>query len=384
MRANWLNLESKRGAAPRTPRWSTRGRRTLVGALASILALVGLVAFATPSFAQHNMVMGNPSCATPLGTGYVVTWVIANDVNLTETGSVTDVTGGLGTLSATTYTVAATPNDSVPVSQWSHVEITQTLPAGFTPSSLTLDISSQWSDGDKDTDTATTSIAGLNCAGTTVQTLAGHIYLCQNDNPTTTEELGGTIGATGPQTVPTQGNPLNPDDVDAGDYTMTATPPPGFKMVRCNDGVSTQIVNGSHAIETDPHPNGDGSSATEFDPVPAGGSEVGIFYVVGAAPVTTTTTTTTTVTPSPPVTPSSPTTPSPVASPVLTAAPATTTSPTSTPPATLAFTGAPVGKEWIFGLGALILGSGLILASRIRTRRPRLAASKRSSGTEKQ
>ena len=208
------------------------------------------------------MVMGSPSCATPLGTGYVVTWVIANDFNLTETGSVTDVTGGLGTLSATTYTVAATPNDSVPVSQWSHIEITQTLPAGFTPGSLTLDISSRWSHGDQATDTATTSIAALNSAGTTVQTLSGHIYLCQNDNPTTTEVLGGTIGATGPQTVPTQGNPLNPDDVDAGNYTMTATPPPGFTMVRCNDAVSTQTVNGSHAIETDPRPNGDGSSAT--------------------------------------------------------------------------------------------------------------------------
>jgi hypothetical protein len=35
-----------------------------------------------------------------------------------------------------------------------------------------------------------------------------------------------------------------------------------------------------------------------------------------------------------------------------------------------------VGKEWMFGLGALILGSGLILASRIRMRRPRRAASK--------
>ena len=159
------------------------------------------------------------------------TWVIANDLNLTETGSVTDVTGGLGDVERNDvhrrrHAERKCSRVTV-VARRDHPDAAGRLH----PEPLTLDISSRWSDRDMGTDTATTSIAALNCAGTTVQTLAGHIYLCQNDNPTTTEVLGGTVGATGPQTVPTQGNPLNPDDVDAGNYTMTATPPPGFKMV---------------------------------------------------------------------------------------------------------------------------------------------------------
>jgi hypothetical protein len=59
-----------------------------------------------------------------------------------------------------------------------------------------------------------------------------------------------------------------------------------------------------------------------------------------------------------------------------------TTAPATSPATTassLAFTGAPVGKEWMFGIGALILGSGLILTSRLRLRRPKHAASKQKS-----
>ncbi len=354
MRPNWLNLKSTRGDAARANRWSTRVRRSVLGALASGLALVGLVAFATPSFAHDNTVSGTSACASPLGTGYVVTWTIANDYQLTENGTVTAVTGGLSTLSATAYSIAATPVGT-PESEWSNVQITQTLPAGFTPHHLSMNIDSRWHDGHTGTDVGVASIADLNCAAAPTQTLAGHIYLCQDGNPTTTEESGGTVGATGAQVVPTQGNPLTPINVSAGDYTMTATPPSGFVLVACG-GSST--------------PNSDGSSATEPVTVPSGGAGVGIFYVTASTPVTTPTT----IAPSQPVTSPSQTTPV-ATTPASTAAPATSPT-TSTAPASLAFTGAPVGKEWIFGLGALILGSGLMLASRLGLRRPRHAASK--------
>ena len=68
------------------------------------------------------------------------------------------------------------------------------------------------------------------------------------------------MGAAGPQTVPVQGNPLTPINVDAGTYTMTATSPPNFTLVACG-GSST--------------PNSDGSSATESVNVPSGGAGVG-------------------------------------------------------------------------------------------------------------
>ena len=221
---------------------------------------------------------------------------------------------------------------------------------------MTIVIFSRWQDTFHTEDTGTASIADLNCAAPPTQTLAGHIYLCQDGNPTTTEESGGTVGATGPQTVPTQGNPLNPVNVDAGGYTMTATSPPNFTLVACG-GAST--------------PNSDGTSATEPVTVPSGGAGVGIFYVtaVSTTPVTTPTTT--------PTTPTS----QPTTSPSQTVSTTPTTAPTTSPATTassLAFTGAPVGKEWMFGIGALILGSGLILTSRLRLRlrRPKHAASK--------
>ena len=97
------------------------------------------------------------------------------------------------------------------------------------------------------------------------QTIAGHIYLCTNGTPTTTEESGGTLAASGPSTLSATPNPLAPTGVNAGGYTMTATAPPGYQLVVCG-GSST--------------PNSSGSSATESVTVPSGGAGVGIFYVV--------------------------------------------------------------------------------------------------------
>ncbi len=99
------------------------------------------------------------------------------------------------------------------------------------------------------------------CTGITVtppsNTISGHIYLCDNGVQTTTEVPGGTLGATGPQTVPTQPNPLGPVSVAAGTYTMTEANPSGYRLAGdCGTTSNTQTV-----------------------VVPSGGAGVGIFYV---------------------------------------------------------------------------------------------------------
>ncbi len=226
--------------------------------MASALVVVGLVAFATPAFAHDDIVSATASCASPAGSGYTIVWTIQNDFNLTETGSVTSVTGGLSTLSSTTYSIAASPGEP-----YSSTTLTQNLPATAS-GTITIDISSQWSDGFSTTDTGSYDLSLLNC-GAPHQTIAGHIYLCLNGNPTTTEESGGSLAASGPSTVSATPNPLAPTGVNAGGYTMTAGAPPGYQLVVCG-GSST--------------PNSSGSSATESVTVPSGGAGVGIFYVV--------------------------------------------------------------------------------------------------------
>jgi hypothetical protein len=93
------------------------------------------------------------------------------------------------------------------------------------------------------------------------QTIAGDIYLCNSGAQTTTEIPGGTLSATGPQTLTATPNPLAPQDVAAGKYLMTATAPTGYQFVSC-DGTAIS-------------PGFD----TEKVKVPAAGSATGTFYV---------------------------------------------------------------------------------------------------------
>ena len=322
-------------------RWSsseTRARRmpghlrhVVAGAVASALAITGLVAFATPAFAHDNLVSANASCASPLGSGYTIVWTIQNDFNAPETGSVTSVTGGLSTLSTTTYSVAASPGQP-----YSSTTLTQTLPAAAT-GPITLDISSRWLDGFSTTDAASYNLSQFNC-GAPEQTIAGHIYLCNSGAPTTTEQSGGTLAASGPTTLAATANPLAPTQVNAGGYTMTATPPPGYTLVVCT-GSST--------------PNSSGSTATEAVTVPSGGAGVGIFYVVATTAVVTNPTTATT-----PTSPGGSGSPSPSTPAAASPAPVVTS--------TLAFTGALLTWEWLIGLVTLLFGSALVLIGRWR------------------
>jgi hypothetical protein len=96
------------------------------------------------------------------------------------------------------------------------------------------------------------------------QTIAGDIFLCSAAGaPTTTEVPGGTLAATGPQTLPSQANPLMPTKVPAGGYSMTAGAPSGYVLVTC--GGTATVDSG-------------GATASEPVTVPGGGAGAGVFY----------------------------------------------------------------------------------------------------------
>ncbi len=260
-----LNSNYSRRGARRSGRSLGGVRGAITGGVASALVVVGAVAFATPAYAQDatqstpgSSITSTASCNSPLGTGVQITWTLANDSNVPETGSVTTVTGGSGTLNATTYTIPPSSRQSTETAT-----LTQALPDG-TPGVITLEVSSTWADGHSQIDTGTFNLSTMSCAAPH-QTIAGHIYLCNEGNPTTTEETGGTLAAngTGLSTVPPASNPSAPTGVTAGTYTMTATDPPGFHLATCGGSSS---------------PDGAGTSATESVSVPSGGAGEGLFY----------------------------------------------------------------------------------------------------------
>ncbi len=117
-------------------------------------------------------------------------------------------------------------------------------------------------DADASNNTSTADMK-VTCPPVT-QTIAGHIYDCPSGSPTATEVSGGTLGATGPQTVATQPNPLGPVNVAAGMYSMNAGAPSGYEFVKCG-GMA--------------NPGSPPTTATTSVNVPSGGSGVGIFYV---------------------------------------------------------------------------------------------------------
>ena len=167
-------------------------------------------------------------------------------------------------MNTTAFSIPASPGQPAQTAT-----LTQTLPAGAT-GVVTLDVSSTLSDGVSQTDSGTFDLSTINCAAPE-QTIAGHIYLCNNGNPTTTEETGGTLAASGTAltTVPSALNPLAPANVISGTYSVTASNPPGFQLVACGGSSS---------------PNGAGTSATESVSVPSGGAGVGVFYVSPSSP----------------------------------------------------------------------------------------------------
>jgi len=269
-----------------TKRFTHWFRRMAQGALALSLVLIGIVAFSTVASAHDDLIVGVASCSSPLGSGYTVSWTISNNYDMSEAGTVTSVTGGLATLHAATFTIAAQDDayTSHQISQgatppYRTAALTQKLPASAS-GVITLNTNSTWADGTNVSDAGTAELSGLHCGTPSppqavvpiVQTIAGHIYLCNSAHPTATEVPGGTLASTGPQALPSSPNPLPTTHVAPGGYIMTATPPPDFVLVAC----------GGSSV-----PSSGGNTATEGVAVPAGGSGVGIFYVTNSAPALT-------------------------------------------------------------------------------------------------
>jgi len=163
----------------------------------------------------------------------------------------------ISTTGAETITDAANPFGPTEVPAGDYT-VTATAPSGFT----LVDCGHQGSAGPQSVEVPVggTEVVNFYVApvqtgpGEEHQTLAGVIYLCSSGHIVS----GGTLSATGPQTLTDQANPFGPTDVAAGDYTMTATAPAGFHLVVCN---------------------GQGSTATETVTVPENGAGVGTFYV---------------------------------------------------------------------------------------------------------
>ena len=442
MRSIHMFRRLSRGSTGRKPSYLYL-RRAVTGGLVSALAIVGLVAFATPAFAHDDIVTPQASCGQPLGSGYMIVWTIANDFNLPQTGSVTSVTGGLATLNTTTFSIAASPG-----APFSSTAVTQALPATAS-GVITIDISSRWSDGFTTTDTGSFNLSQLDCSAPVTQTIAGHIYLCDNSNPTTTEVPGGTLAASGPSTVSSAANPLAPTQVNAGGYTMTATAPAAYTLVVCggtatpeatggsaaepvtvpsggagvgifyvvqvtqtiaghiylcdnNNPTTTEVPGGTLAASgpstvsstanplaptqvnaggytmtaTAPAaytfvvcggtatPDATGGSATEPVTVPSGGAGVGIFYVDASSPTPTTGPTSTTPTSSGGS--GSPSSAAPASTSPTTSSGATTSTTPSATTAALAFTGAALWNEWLFGLIMVLSGSAMVVIGRWR------------------
>jgi uncharacterized repeat protein (TIGR01451 family) len=271
-----------------TRRFTHRFRRLAQGGLALSVVLIGLVAFSPAASAHDDLIVGVASCTSPPGAGYTVLWTVANNWDQAEAGTVTSVTGGLATLNATTFTIAAqdtaftahgTSQAATP--PYLSADLIQKLPASAS-GVITLSTNSTWADGWNASDSGTADLSGLQCGApptparltvpAIVQTIAGDIYLCTNGHPTATEVPGGTLASTGPQTLGSSPNPLGSTHVAPGWYAMTATPPSDFVLVACG-GPSAPALGGN--------------TATELVAVPPGGSGVGIFFVTNNAPALT-------------------------------------------------------------------------------------------------
>ena len=233
-----------------------------------------------------------PSGGAGVGIFYVVpvpvSQTIAGHIYLCVNGAPTTTEQSGGTLAASgPTTLSATPNPLAPTQvNAGGYTVTATAPPGYTLVACTGS-STPDSSGSTATESVTVPSGGAGVGIFYVvpvpvsQTIAGHIYLCVNGAPTTTEQSGGTLAASGPTTLSATPNPLAPTQVNAGGYTVTATAPPGYTLVACT-GSST--------------PDSSGSTATESVTVPSGGAGVGIFYVVASTAVVTNPTTGTTPT----------------------------------------------------------------------------------------
>ena len=166
MRLPWLNRNSSHRDA-RSAGGASRVRIMLQGGLASVLAVAGLVAFATEASAHNNFfqsVTGACNSSPTNGAGATLTWTLYNDWNQTESGTFSTTQG---TLSTTVLSIAASPTANATPPAAAHQTFTQTLTApelaALSPSStISVHWSATWSDTTPGSGTLSTTLSALN------------------------------------------------------------------------------------------------------------------------------------------------------------------------------------------------------------------------------
>ena len=326
-----------------------------------MLALSGLVVFATEASAHNNIFESVTAVCNPPGSGAgaTLTWTMYNNWNLSETGTFSTTQG---TLSTTVLSVAASPtaNATPPAaaSQAFTQDLTAAELAALTPTTpIIVGWSATWTDGRFLTGTLSTSLSQLalpyGCVPTTPtittaivppsSTAVGNSW---GDTATVTGNAvggapagsvsfsvcqvatGGTSCSSGGTLVGTVSSPSSTSG-DASTYNLATTYKPANAGTYCFYSTYTPASTDNYTTANGP-------------------AECFAVSAVSTAPATVTPTTvaiTAVTTPaSPPPTP--PTTP-------------------RTTPA-LALTGAYVSQQLIVGLGALLLGIALVLVARRR------------------
>src|SRR5580704_8218370 len=166
MRPVWLNWHASRRDAGGAGRKARRVRTFVQGGLASVLAVAGLVVFATEASAHNNLfqsVSATCNSAPTFGAGATLTWTLYNDWNQSETGTFST---SLGTLSTAVLSIAASPTPNATPPAALSQTFTQTLSAAdlaaLTPSStISVSWSATWTDGTHQTGTLSTTPAAL-------------------------------------------------------------------------------------------------------------------------------------------------------------------------------------------------------------------------------
>ena len=203
MRPAWLNWHASRRDAGSAGRKARRLRTFVQGGLASVLAVAGLVVFATEASAHNNHFQSvSGACNSAPASGATVTWTLYNDWNQSETGTFST---SQGTLSTTTLSIAASPTANATPPGATSQTFTQTLSAAdlavLTPSStISVGWSATWSDSTAGAGTLTTTLAALelpsDCSTPkTTPTIA--TTLVPPSNPIVSESWGDSATVTG-------------------------------------------------------------------------------------------------------------------------------------------------------------------------------------------
>lgn len=133
--------------------------------------------------------------------------------------------------------------------------IRATLPANPPPGSYTATIKGWDTDQTRPGADCGTASWTFSVQPAAQGSLAGDILLCASG----VSVSGGTISASGPQSIPAAANPVSYPHVTPGSYLVSADAPPGYHFVRCNAGATIASPNRATLTVSVPA-NGSGSA----------------------------------------------------------------------------------------------------------------------------